>query len=146
MNDLIELYAPAYHDGIIAAVILHRLIVVSLLDAAGAVCVSGTPVQRPTTMGSSPRCCGARGRRRGLPFPLLGALIAIPYLTFPARVDAVLVRVTAMATTIAVAWAIVASIGLYADLVKRRYSLEDRGQPARATGRNAYRYPRRARP
>jgi small-conductance mechanosensitive channel len=61
----------------------------------------------------------------GFVFPLVGALIAIPNLTFPPDVDAVLVRITAIATVIAVAWTIIASIGLYADLVKRRYRLDD---------------------
>jgi small-conductance mechanosensitive channel len=61
----------------------------------------------------------------GFALPLLAALIAIPYLTFPERIDTILLRVTAVATIIAVAWAIVASIGLYTDLVKRKYSLED---------------------
>jgi small-conductance mechanosensitive channel len=61
----------------------------------------------------------------GFALPLLAALVALPYLTFPERIDTILVRVTAVATTIAIAWAIVASIGLYTDIVKRRYDLAD---------------------
>lgn len=54
-------------------------------------------------------------------FPFLAALIAIPELTFPPDVRDVLVKVTAVASVIAVAWAIIAAIGLYVDLIKHRY-------------------------
>jgi small-conductance mechanosensitive channel len=60
----------------------------------------------------------------GFAIPLLAALIALPVLRFPPHVDAALVKLTAVATVIAVAWAIIASIGLYSDLVKRRYKLD----------------------
>jgi small-conductance mechanosensitive channel len=124
MNDLIELYAPAYHDGIIAAIILLATIGVALV------------LQR-TLFGFLQRLLRdnddgivaallRRGQApAGFAIPLIAALIALPYLTFPERVDTALVRLTEVASTIAVAWGIIASIGLYTDLVKRRYSLAD---------------------
>jgi small-conductance mechanosensitive channel len=124
MNDLIELYAPAYHDGIVAAVILIATIVVALLGQRGLFALFERLVRKNTD-----GIAGALLRRAqapaGFALPLLAALVALPYLTFPERIDTMLVRVTAVASTIAVAWVVVASIGLYTDLVKRRYSLTD---------------------
>lgn len=124
MNDLIELYAPAYHDGIIAAVILIAVVVVALLLQRSLFAFLERVLRN-----RNDGIVGALLRRAqapsGFALPLLAALVTLPYLTVPERIDSILVRITAVATTIAVAWAIVASIGLYTDLVKRRYSLED---------------------
>src|ERR1700733_15431894 len=99
MNDLIELYAPAYHDGIIAAVILIGVIFVSLLLQRALFAFLERLVGN-----KNDGIFGAMLRRSqkpsGFALPLLGALIAIPYLTFPERVDTVLLRVVAVATTI----------------------------------------------
>jgi small-conductance mechanosensitive channel len=124
MNDLIELYAPAYHDGIIAAVILVGVIVVALV-LQRALFAFLERLVRNKNDGIFAAMLRRAQKPSGFALPLLAALIAIPYLTFPERIDTILIRVAAVATTIAVAWAIVASIGLYTDLVKRRYSIED---------------------
>jgi small-conductance mechanosensitive channel len=124
MNDVIELYAPAYHDGIIAALILIGTIVVALVIQRALFALFERLLRNKTD-----GVAGALLRRAqapaGFALPLLAALVTLPYLTFPERIDTILVRVTAVASTIAVAWAVVASIGLYTDLVKRRYSLAD---------------------
>jgi small-conductance mechanosensitive channel len=124
MNGLIDLYAPAYHDGIVAAAILVATIAVALL------------LQRllfgfleRTFRRKKDGIIAALLRRAeapaGFALPLLAALIAIPNLTFPRDVGALLVKLAAVASVIAIGWAIVASIGLYTDLMKRRYSLAD---------------------
>jgi len=56
---------------------------------------------------------------------LVAALIALPYLQLPPDLDTLLVRFTEVATTIAIAWGIIASIGLYTDLVKLRYKINE---------------------
>jgi small-conductance mechanosensitive channel len=53
--------------------------------------------------------------------PLLAVLLVVPYLTLPPLIEAEVLRLTAVATTIVVAWFAVAAIGFYADLVKQRY-------------------------
>jgi len=123
MNDLIELYAPAYHDGIVAAVILIGVIVVALV-LQRALFAFLERLVRNKNDGIFAAMLRRAQRPSGFALPLLAALVALPYLTFPERIDTILVRVTAVATTVALAWAVVASIGLYTDLVKRRYSLD----------------------
>jgi small-conductance mechanosensitive channel len=123
MNVLVNLYDPVYHDGIIAVAILIGTVAVAYL------------IQRTLfaflerTFSKDHEGIVAALLRRAAPpsgfaFPLLAALVAIPELTFPPDVDAVLIKLTAIATVIAVAWAIIASIGLYADLVKHKYKLD----------------------
>jgi small-conductance mechanosensitive channel len=124
MNQLTGLYVPAYHDGIVAVVILLGTIVVALVLQRLLFAFLGR------TLGQENDGVPAALLRRAkapasFAIPLLAALIAIPDLTFPPDVDAVLVKLTAVASVIAVAWTIIASIGLYTDLVKRRYSLAD---------------------
>jgi small-conductance mechanosensitive channel len=53
--------------------------------------------------------------------PLLAVLLVVPCLTLPPLIEAEVLRLTAVATTIVVAWFAVAAIGFYADLVKQRY-------------------------
>src|ERR1019366_8784445 len=124
MNDLIDLYGPAYHDGIIAALILIATIAVGLLLQRLLFAFLGRVLARKDD-GVVAALLRRAQAPAGFALPLIAALIALPYLTFPARVDTALLRLTAVASTIAVAWGIIASIGLYTDLVKRRYSLED---------------------
>jgi small-conductance mechanosensitive channel len=126
MNGLANLYLPAYHDGVIAVAILVATIVVALViqrllfgflerrlrfDEKGITAAVMRRVSAPS----------------GFAFVFLGALIAIPELTFPPDVRDVLVKVTAVASVIAVGWAIIAAIGLYVDLVKlqHRVDIED---------------------
>jgi small-conductance mechanosensitive channel len=124
MNDLVDLYGPAYHDGIVAALILAGTIVVALLlqRALFAFLVRLLGNKNDGIVAAMLRRAQAPA---GFALPLIAALIALPFLTFPERVDTILVRLAAVATIIAVAWGIVASIGLYTDLMKRRYSIED---------------------
>jgi small-conductance mechanosensitive channel len=123
MNALANLYAPAYHDGIIAAAILIGTIAVAYLIQRALFAF----LERTFSM-KNEGVVAALLRRAGPPagfaFPLLAALIAIPGLTFPPDVSPVLVKLTAVATVVATAWAIIAAIGLYADLMKRRYRLD----------------------
>jgi small-conductance mechanosensitive channel len=124
MNALDSLYAPANKDGIIAVAILLATIAVAILIQR----VLFAFLER-TFRASNEGVVSALLRRAqapaGFAFPLMAALIAIPDLTFPADVDTVLVKLTAVGTVVAVAWTIIASIGLYTDLMKRRYSLAD---------------------
>jgi len=124
MNDIIDLYAPAYHDGIVAALILAGTIVVALVLQRALFAF----LQR-TLRNKDDGIVAALLRRAeapaGFALPLIAARIALPYLTFPERLGTALLRLTAVASTIAVAWAIIASIGLYTDLVKRRYNIAD---------------------
>ncbi len=124
MNDLIELYAPAYHDGIIATLILAATVVAALI-LQRALFASLQRTLRNKDDGIFAALLRRAQAPAGFALPLIAARIALPYLTFPERLSTALVRVTAVASTIAVAWAIIASIGLYTDLVKRRYNLAD---------------------
>jgi small-conductance mechanosensitive channel len=123
MNALANLYDPAYHDGIIAVAILIGTIAVAYLIQRALFAFLERTFSR-----NNDGIVAALLRRAappaGFAFPLMAALIAIPDLTFPPDVDDVLVKMAAIATVIAVAWAIIASIGLYADLVKHQYKLD----------------------
>jgi small-conductance mechanosensitive channel len=123
MSDLLSLYAPAYHDGIIAALILLAVIVVALLIQKTLFTVFEN-LLRNKNEGVFSALLRRAQAPAGFAIPLLAGLIAIPYLTFPARVDSALVKITGVASVIAVAWAIIAAIGLYSDLVKRRYKID----------------------
>jgi small-conductance mechanosensitive channel len=124
MNALTKLYVPAYHDGLIAVgILLATILVVMLLHR-----LLFKWLERAFSK-QADGIVGALLRRArapaGFALPLMAALVTIPELTFPPDVGAVLVRITAVATVIAVSWTIIASIGLYTDVMKRRYSLAD---------------------
>jgi small-conductance mechanosensitive channel len=123
MNAVNEIDTTANHDGIIAVAILLGVIVVSLIiqKVAFALCER---LLRNNNEGIFAALVRRAQAPAGFAIPLLGALIALPALRFPPNVDAALVKLAAVATVIAVAWAIIASIGLYSDLVKRRYKLD----------------------
>lgn len=123
MNELTSLYAPAYHDGIIAAVILLALIFVTLL-VQKALFGFLERLLRNKNEGLFSALLRRAQAPAGFALPLLAALIAIPYLTFPTKIDNALIKLTAVASVIAVAWAVIASIGLYSDLVKLRYKVD----------------------
>ena len=123
MNDLNGILAPAYHRR------LHRRRD-SRRDDRRRDGAAADPIRvfaaSAAQRGQYPGGAAAAGRGAGrFALPLIAALIAIPYLTFPEALGTLLVRLTAIASIVAVAWAIIASIGLYTDMVKRRYSLED---------------------
>ena len=125
MNPLItRFYDPAYHDGIVAVAILLATVVVAFLIQR----VLFAFLER-TLAKKNEGIVAALLRRASGPsafaFPLLAALISIPDLRFPPDADAVLVQITAVASVIAVAWAIIAAIGLYADLVKSGYKIDE---------------------
>jgi small-conductance mechanosensitive channel len=123
MNAVNGIDTTANHDGIIAVAILLGVIVVSLIiqKVAFALCER---LLRNNNEGIFAALVRRAQAPAGFAIPLLGALIALPALRFPPNVDAALVKLAAVATVIAVAWAIIASIGLYSDLVKRRYKLD----------------------
>jgi small-conductance mechanosensitive channel len=123
LDVLQSIYAPAAHDGIVAALIL-------IAAMALAVLIQKTLFRflERALRNKNDGIVAALLRRAqapaGFAFPLLAALVAIPDLTFPPRIDALLIKLSAVASVIAVAWAIIASIGLYSDLVKRRYRID----------------------
>ena len=124
MNDLNNLYLPAYHDGLIAVAILLATVAAALLIQR----LLFASLERAFNKRKDGVVTALLRRARGpsaFALPLMAALIAIPELTFPPDVDAVLIKITAVATVVAVAWTIIASIGLYTDLMKRRYNLDD---------------------
>ena len=123
MDALQSLFVPAYHDGIVAALILIAAMAVAVLIQKVLFRVLER-ILRNKNEGLFAALLRRSQAPAGFAFPLLAALIAIPNLTFPPRVDGTLVKLTAVASVIAVAWAIIASIGLYSDLVKRKYKLD----------------------
>jgi small-conductance mechanosensitive channel len=123
MNVLSNLYDPAARDGIIAVGILIGTVVVAYLLQRALFAFLERRFEHESD-GVVAALIRRAGPPSGFAFPLLGALIAIPELTFPRDVGAVLVKLTAVATVVAVAWAIIAAIGLYADLVKGKYKLD----------------------
>jgi small-conductance mechanosensitive channel len=123
MNALNRLYLPAYHDGIIAVAILFGTIVVALLIQRGLFAFLERTLRKQED-GVVAALLKRAQAPSGFAFALLAALIAIPHLTFPGDVDEVLVKMTAVASVIAVSWALIAALGLYADLVKRKYKLD----------------------
>ena len=121
---LADLYGPVYHDGIVAALILAATIAVALL-LQRVLFVLLQRALRTTDDGIVAALLRRAHAPAGFALPLLAALLALPYLTFPESLETGLVRAVAIASTVAVAWTIIASIGLYTDLVKRRYNMED---------------------
>jgi small-conductance mechanosensitive channel len=123
MTDLVNLYAPAYHDGIVAALILVAVVALALV-VQKSLFLFLERLLRDKNEGIVPALLRRAQAPAGFALPLLAALIAIPSLTFPPRLDAALVKITGVASVIAVAWAVIAAIGLYSDLVKRRYRID----------------------
>ena len=130
MNALTSLYGPAYHDGVIAVAILLGTVAVAYLIQRGLFAFLERTFSKQNE-GAVAALLRRAGPPSGFAFPLLAALIAVPELTFPPDVDAVLLKVTAVATVIAGAWAIIAAIGLYADLMKGKYKLDEDNLRAR---------------
>jgi small-conductance mechanosensitive channel len=60
----------------------------------------------------------------GLAFPLIAALSVVPDLRITPSVDRMLVRGVQIGSIVAIAWGVVATIGLYSDLLKRRYRID----------------------
>ena len=123
MTALNGLDTTANHDGIIAVAILLGVIVVSLLIQK-VLFAFFEHLLRDNDEGIWAALLRRAQAPAGFAIPLMAALIALPNLRFPGNVDGVLVKLAAVATVIAVAWAIVASIGLYSDLVKRRFKVD----------------------
>ncbi len=114
---------PVYHDGLVALAILIGVLVIALAAGRFLFAVLLRIAQR---RGDSVYAALVRRAQApaGVAIPLLAAVIAIPDLRFPRTLDVGLLRGIEIATTIAWAWGIVATIELYGDLVKRRYRLD----------------------
>ena len=111
------------HDGIVAALILVATIAVALLLQRVLFAFLQRAL-RDKNDGIRAALLRRAQAPAGFALPLIAALIALPYLTFPPVVDTLLVRLTAIASIVALAWTIIASIQLYTDIVKHRYSLD----------------------
>ena len=118
-----SLFAPAYHDGLIAAAILAGVVVVALV-AQRLVFALVLRVLHDRKEGFVAALVAHAQAPAGFAIPLLAALAALPSLRFPHTTDVYLLRLAGIGTIVAVAWGLVASIGLYTDLVKRRYRLD----------------------
>lgn len=124
MNSLINrFYDPVYHDGLVAVAILIGTVVAAFLIQRALFAFLERTLARENKGVVAALLHRASGPS-AFAFPLLAALIAIPELRFPPEVDAVLVQVSAVASVIAVSWAIIAAIELYADLVKHKYRVD----------------------
>jgi len=123
MNTFLSIDTTANHDGIIAVAILIGVVIVALLLQK---LLFGflEHLLRNNDGGIFAALLRRAQAPAGFAIPLFAALIALPDLRFPPNVDAALVRMASVASVIAVAWAIIATIGLYSDLVKRRYKLD----------------------
>lgn len=111
---------PVYHDGLVALAILVVVLIVALVIQRLLFAVLLRIAER---RGDSIYAALVRRAQApaGIAIPLLAAVLAIPDLRFPPTLDVGLLRGVEIATTIAAAWGIVATIGLYGDLVKRRF-------------------------
>jgi len=123
VNDFINLYAPAYHDGIVAALILVVVVAVALLLQKSLFRFL-EHLLRDKDDGVVAALLRRAQAPAGFASPLLAALIVLPSLTLPPALDAALVKIIGVATVIAAAWTVIAAIGLYSDLVKRRYRID----------------------
>ncbi len=121
--DFSTFLAPAYHDGVIAAAILAGVIVVALALQRLTFAFAAR-ILHDRKEGLWAALVNRAQAPAGFAIPLLAALAALPGLSFPHRVDVYLTRFAGIGSIIAIAWTIVASIGLYTDLVKRRYRLD----------------------
>jgi small-conductance mechanosensitive channel len=123
LDVLQSIYAPAYHDGIVAALILIAAMALAVLIQK-ALFRFLERAFRNKNDGIVAALLRRAQAPAGFAFPLLAALIAIPSLTFPPGIDELLIKLSAVASVMAVAWTIIASIGLYSDLVKIRYRVD----------------------
>jgi small-conductance mechanosensitive channel len=122
-RDLSTFIAPAYHAGLIAAAIIAAVVVIALA-AQRVIFAIALKALGERKEGLWAALVNRAQAPAGFAFPLLAALAVLPSLRFPARVDLYLVRFAGIGTIIAIAWGIVASIGLYSDLVKRKYRID----------------------
>jgi small-conductance mechanosensitive channel len=115
--------APASHDGLISAAILAGVVIVApaLQRLAFALAIRILRERRDGLIAALVHRAQAPA---GFAIPLLAALAVLPALTFPARLETYLARFAGIGSITAIAWAIVASIGLYTDLMKRRYRID----------------------
>lgn len=119
-DGLTALLAPASHDGAIATAILAAVIAVGFI-AQRIVFAVLLRVARKRHEGIFAALVRRAEAPAAFAFPLLAALVALPDLRFPPTIDRALLRAAAVATIVATAWGSVALIGLYTDLVKRRF-------------------------
>ena len=124
MNGSIDtLLDPASHDAAIGTVVLGGAVLVALVFQR----ILFAGLLRLAKRGDEGVFAKLVHRAEGpasFAVPLLVALIVLPELTFPRHVAVLLGEFFAVATVIAIAWGVIASIGLYTDLVKRRYKLD----------------------
>jgi small-conductance mechanosensitive channel len=114
---------PIYHDGLVALAILIGVLIVAL----GLQRVLFAVLFRIAQRREDGMFTALVRRMQGpasFAIPLLAAVISIPELRFPPRLDTALLRLIEIATTIAWAWGIVAAIELYGDLTKRRFRID----------------------
>jgi len=114
MNDVL-----VNHETIVDAIVL--LVTVAVAVAVQRVSIGAAQRALRAHDGGVAAALLRRAHPSGFALPLLAVLLVIPYLKFPPQVEADLVRLTGFATTIVIAWGIIAAIGLYADIVKQRY-------------------------
>jgi small-conductance mechanosensitive channel len=114
---------PASHAGLIAAAILAGVVIVALALQRLAFALA-IRVLRERSDGLLAALVHRAQAPAGFAIPLLAALAVLPALTFPARLEVYLARFAGIGSIVAIAWAIVASIGLYTDLMKRRYRID----------------------
>jgi small-conductance mechanosensitive channel len=120
---LTTFWDPAYHDGLVALIVLIGvLIVASVIERV----LFAILLRIARKRGDSIFAALVRRAQApaGIAIPLLAAVLAIPDLRFPPALDVGLLRGVEIATTIAIAWGIVATIELYGDLVKRRFRID----------------------
>ena len=120
MTDLAALWAPAFRDGLVAALILAVVTVLALAAQRIAFGMLLRIAQRRNE-GIFAALVRRAQAPAGFAIPLLAAVAVLPDLTFSAAIDRQLLRVLEIASIVAIAWGIVASIELYGDIVKRRY-------------------------
>ena len=121
--DSSKAFAPAYHDGLIAAAILAAVVVVALVLQRLLFSLAAK-VLHDRKEGLFAALVSHAQAPAGFAVPLWAALAVLPSLTFPHRTDVYLLRLAAIGSIVATAWAIIASIGFYADLVKRKYRID----------------------
>jgi small-conductance mechanosensitive channel len=115
---------PVYHDGLVALAILIGVLIVARVIAR-VLFVALLRIAQRRGEGVYAALVRRAQAPAGIAIPLLAAIIAIPNLRFPSSLDVGLLRGVEIATTVAAAWGIVATIELYGDLVKRRFRLDD---------------------
>jgi len=114
---------PVYHDGFVAVAILIAVLIVALAIER---LIHALLLRFARRRGDGIFAALVRRMQGPASFaiPLLAAVIAVPELRFPSRIDTALLRAIEIGTTIAWAWGIVAAIELYGDLTKHHYRLD----------------------